>query len=234
MCDVCMVCDDENEKKELLKKYFFTNMVTYELMDKIGITINEYNELIKEVKKELGLPANYRRTPKRYGKYHKGCYMIVKNDTDIVGYYPTYRIADINNVNDDKIVPATDEELLKILSVDYDKNLMFDDLRVKYQLPYPKLLSLIKQFKKENGLSLNQNRTRNKYHHIYRYPPTNKLTIKKYLDGKLVSFGYYDDYDVAVKVRDYLEKINWKRSVWMANRVNVLNQILEDGDLIYE
>lgn len=219
MCGVVLL--SKEEKKEEIKKYFFTNMISTEIMDKIGISYNEYNNLLKDVKKELDLPECYRRNPRKYGQYHKGCYMILDKNNNLVDYYPTREIAIENKADDCYVLKADDIELLNLLEDDFDKDISFDELMVKYKLPYHKILELIKKMKNRKGLASNQNRVTNKYHHIYKYPP-DRLVIKKYMDGKLMTFGYYDNYDDAVKMRNYLEGINWNHSVWLANRNNVI------------
>ena len=220
---MCIMSElSKDEKKEYIKKYFFSDKLSHELIEDLKLNYNEYNLLIREVKKELGLASSYRRNPKTFGKYHKGAYMVVK-DGMILGFYPTMEIAIENGDDDCDVVIASDDELLNIIEKDFDNNMSLDKLMIKYNLPYSKVLDLIKKMKNRKGMSSNQNRTNNKYHHIYRYPPNGKLTIKKFVDGKLISFGYYDNYDDALLMRDYLEKINWERNVWLANRKKILN-----------
>lgn len=217
-----MLLASKEEKKEKIKKYFFTNMISTEIMAKVGLTYNEYNTLLKDVKKDLNLPDCYRRNPRKYGKYHKGCYMVLDTENNLVDYFPTEEIAIRNKDDGSLVLKADDEELLNLLENDFDKNISFEELMVKYKLPYHKALDLIKKMKNRKGISTNQNRVTNKYHHIYKYPPNNRLVIKKYIDGKMMNFGYYDDYDDALKMRDYLEEINWNHNIWLANRNNVL------------
>lgn len=211
-----------------IKNYFFTNMTGTDIMNELGISYNEYSVLIKEAKKELGLPSSYRRTPSKYGRYHEGAYMVYnKLSNEIMGYYPTEEIAMDNNFyNDCVVVEANDDKLLEIIEKDFDGDLTFDDLLIKYKLPYHKLLGLMRILKKRFGLPDKQNRSANKYHHIYKYPPTGKVTIKKLIDGKMKSYGYYDNYDDALKVRKYLESIDWNYDFWFENKDEIIGELL--------
>ena len=59
---------DQN-KLEQLKKLFYSNYTSIDLQRKLNLSNNEYQKLLVEAKKELGLPSNYKRKPHRYGKY---------------------------------------------------------------------------------------------------------------------------------------------------------------------
>ena len=66
----------KEEKRDELKKLFYSNLTSIELQKKLDLTHDDYSKLLSEVKKDLGLPSNYRRTPHRYGKYVKDSYFI--------------------------------------------------------------------------------------------------------------------------------------------------------------
>ena len=48
--------------------------------------------------------------------------------------------------------------------------------------------------------------------------------IRKSLNGKFKAFGYYADVDVAVKVRDYLESIQWNIAKWQNEKDRVVEE----------
>ena len=53
----------ENEKVEELKKLFYTELSSYEIQELLQITPTEYNKLLIQTKKSLGLKSSYRRIP---------------------------------------------------------------------------------------------------------------------------------------------------------------------------
>ena len=120
-----------------------------EIQTKLNINNEEYKTLLLEVKKELGLPSSYRRTPHRYGKYVKNSYFIKKyngsDDFEIITYAPTLEDAeDKLQLFDDgisvyKIEQATDEHMKELIKEDYfTKKLHWNDILKKYQIPYHK------------------------------------------------------------------------------------------------
>ena len=224
------------EKRDELKKLFYSNLTSIELQKKLNITNDEYKTLLQEVKKELGLPSNYHRTPHRYGKYVKDSYFIKKytdDDFEIITYAPTYDDAEIKlRLLDDGISifgidQATDEHMKQLIENDYYNNKMvWSDILKKYQIPYHKFYELLNQLKEEHGLK--DSRTTKDTRYIYKYKPTGKYLIRKNVHGKPRGFGYYKTIDIAVHVRDYLEDISWNVSKWQNEREKVVEEI-ENG-----
>ena len=220
-------------KKDELKKLFYSNLTSIELQRRLDITNEEYKKLLHEVKNELGLPSNYRRTPHRYGKYVKNSYYIKKYETDgnfeIVSYAPTYddaenklRILD-DGISVYEIEQATDEHMKQLIENDYyKKKMIWSDILKKYQIPYHKFYDLLNQSKKEKGLE--DTRTAKDTRYIYKYNRTGRYLIRKNIEGKPCGFGYYKNIDVAVRVRDYLEDISWNVTKWKNNREKVVEE----------
>ena len=220
---------DKKQKKKEFKKLFYSTLNESEIKDVLGINYREYKELLLEVKTELGLPSSYRRQPKRYWKYSEESYYILKrmtDDVEIISYCPTKEIAEIKLRNLDKdedadyeIGQATDENLLKLVREEYcDRHNNWEGIMQKLKLPYHKFYYLLNLLKKQLGKQGNSVQDKR---FIYKYAPTQKFVIKKYINGKYVIFGYYDDLDMAVKIRDYLESINWDVKVWNNNNYGV-------------
>ena len=121
---------------------------------------------------------------------------------------------------------ATDDNLVKLIKEEYwDKKSNWEKIIQKCKLPYHKFYYLLNLIKDENGKLDNAVRDKR---FIYKYTPTQKFVIKKYINGKYVSFGYYDDEETAVKVRDYLEKINWDINVWEYNKNSVVGELANE------
>ena len=217
--------------KEQLKKLFYTNNSSQEIRDILGIDLITYNILIKEVKEEFGLPEEYRRTPHLYGKYTKNSFFILeekKDDFEIIGYYPTLKSANSfkNELtktysNNYTVYDATDENLKNLLKKDYFTDKHSNELMKKYQLPYHKFYSLLNEVKKELGVS--ENRVTNSLKYIYKYSPT-KYVIKKTVNGKIRSYGYYNDITVAIYARNYLEKIGWDKDQWEVDKPRIIEE----------
>ena len=93
----------------------------------------------------------------------------------------------------------------------------------KYKLPYHKFYALLNRVKEELGVS--ENRVTNSLKYIYNYNPT-KYVIKKTIDGKLNSYGYYDDINVAIYARDYLETIGWDKSKWEVEKERIIEEAI--------
>lgn len=219
--------------KNELKKLFYSNLTSLEIQLKLNIDNAEYKTLLQEVKEELGLPSNYRRTPHRYGKYVKNSYFIKKyvgsDDFEIITYAPTYEDAETKlRLFDDgisvyTIEQATDEHMKKLIQYDYfTKKLRWNDIIKKYQIPYHKFYDLLNQIKQEMGL-INA-RTVNPKRYIYKYNRNGKYFIRKNIKGKRQGFGYYDDLDVAVKVRDKLEEMSWNLTRWQNERDIIIEE----------
>jgi len=223
----------KENKKDELKRLFYSNLTSIELQRRLDITNEEYQKLLHDVKEELGLPSNYRRTPHRYGKYVKDSYFIKKynnhGEFEIISYAPT--LPDAENklqILDDgisvfEIEQATDEHMKKLITKDYyENNMIWSDILRKYQIPYHKFYDLLNEYKKENGLE--DTRTAKDTRYIYKYKRTGRYLIRKNIKGKPKGFGYYKDIDVAVKVRDYLEDISWNLNKWKNNREKVVEE----------
>jgi len=227
-----------NSKKEEFKKLFYSNLTEFEIKQKLNLNYKEYRGLLNDVKKELGLPLSYRRTPKNYGSYTKDSYYILKRKNDefeIISYCPTKQSAEhkLNkemNLNDDciyEIKQANDENLMELIYEEYCiKKNNWEGIIQKCKLPYHKfyyLLSIIKQ-----NLQITHLNTYRDKRFIYKYRPTKKFVVKKYVNGKYVHFGYYDNEDTAIHVRNYLESINWNFSLWENNKSKVVGEILNE------
>lgn len=219
--------------KDELKRLFYSNLTSTEIQSKLNINNDEYKTLLQEVKEELGLPSNYRRTPHRYGKYVKNSYFIKKyigsDDFEIITYAPTLEDAeDKLRLFDDgisvyTIEQATDEHMKKLIKHDYfTRKLHWNDILKKYQIPYHKFYDLLNQIKTEMGLI--NSRTANKNRYIYKYKRNGKYFIRKNIHGKRKGFGYYNDLDVAVKVRDKLEEISWNVTRWHNEREKIIEE----------
>lgn len=217
--------------KNELKRLFYSNLTSMEIQLKLNINNEEYKTLLQEVKEELGLPSNYRRTPHRYGKYVKNSYFIKKylgsDEFEIITYAPTHEDAeDKLRLFDDgisiySIEQATDEHMKKLIQHDYfTKKLHWNDILKKYQMPYHKFYDLLNQIKSERGL-INA-RTVNENRYIYKYNRNGKYFIRKNIKGKRKGFGYYDNLDVAVKVRDKLEEMSWNLTLWQTQRDKII------------
>lgn len=220
-------------KKEDLKRLFYSNLTSIELQKRLDLSNDEYQSLLLEVKKDLGLSSNYRRTPHRYGKYVKDAYFIKKlnkgEDFEILTYAPTYEDAEEKlRLFDDGISvyiieQATDEHMMKLIQEDYyDKNMVWSDILKKYQMPYHKFYELLNLIKSEKGLK--DTRTAKDTRYIYKYNRTGRYLIRKNIQGKPKGFGYYPNLDVAVKVRDYLEKISWNNVKWQSEKEKVVER----------
>lgn len=223
---------DQN-KLEQLKKLFYSNYTSIDLQRKLNLSNNEYQKLLVEAKKELGLPSNYKRKPHRYGKYVKNSYFIKKytegDDFEIITYAPTLEDAEEKlRLFDDgisvyAIEQATDEHMKELIQKDYfENNMLWSDMLKKYQIPYMKFYSLLNEIKQKLGLE--NIRTVKNGRYVYRHKKSNSYIVKKNIDGKTENFGYYKEYDVAVHVRDYLEDISWNRTKWLSEKEKVVKE----------
>lgn len=225
-----------SSKKEDLKKLFYSNLTELEIKNILNLNYKEYRSLLLEVKQELGLPSSYKRKPKRYWKYNEESYYILKrsvDDFEILFYCPTEEIAKIKLDNMEKdedcvyiIKKATDENLINLIEDEYlNKKSNWEQIIRKCRIPYHKFYYLLNIIKNRNGKRYNAMREKR---FVYKHPPTQKFVIKKYINGKYVSFGYYDDEESAFKVRDYLEKINWDIDKWESNKYCVVGELLNE------
>ena len=225
----------KKKKKEQLKRLFYSNLTSTELQRKLNLSNKEYNELLLEVKKDLGLPSNYRRKPHRYGKYVKDSYFIkqynsLTKDYEVITYAPTLedieeklRLID-DGVSIYKIEQATDEHMKELIHEDYfNKKMLWSDILKKYQIPYIKFYDLLGEIKEEKGIH-KEVRTAKRTRYIYKYNRTGKYVIRKNVNGKNKGFGYYKSVDVAVKVRDYLESIQWNVAKWQIEKLKVVEE----------
>ena len=221
-------------KKEDFKKLFYSNLTEAEIKELLNLNYKEYRELLLEVKKELGLPSNYRRKPKRYWKYTDDSYYILKKDVEgnfeILCYCPTQEIAEVKLNNMDleenciyEVNQATDDNLIKLIYEEYYiRNNNWEGIINKCKLPYHKFYALLSIIKNELGNdSLNNPRSKR---FVYKYPPTKKFVVKKYMNGKYINFGYYDNEDTAIHVRNYLESINWNYNLWEDNKSRIVGE----------
>ena len=112
---------------------------------------------------------------------------------------------------------------MKLIQEDYyDKNMVWSDILKKYQMPYHKFYELLNLIKSEKGLK--DTRTAKDTRYIYKYNRTGRYLIRKNIQGKPKGFGYYPNLDVAVKVRDYLEKISWNNVKWQSEKEKVVER----------
>ena len=221
---------DEREIIEQLKVYYYTTLSSYEIREIVGISTQKYNKLLKTVKKELGVNENDYRTPRVHNKYHDGCYMIINTLANQVhSYYPTLNSALLKNSeinNPDFIVKkVTDDDMLEMIREEYNKECSWDELQSKFKLPYNRLYGFIHSIKEELHLT-KEYRVVNPHRYIYFYNRNGKVYIRKRLGNKNHFFGYYDNYDDAMKIRDYLESIGWDYDCWLCKRDYVKEKLL--------
>lgn len=221
-----MVDETERELVEQLKAYYYTTLSSYEIREIVGISTRTYNRLLKTVKKELGVDENSYRTPRVHNKYHNGCYMIINTlKIQVHSYHPTLQQALLKNSeinNPDYVVKkVTDEDILEMIKQEYDKDYSWDQLQSKFKLPYNRLYEFIHIIKEELN-STKDYRLANPHRYIYKY--FDKVYIRKRIGDKNHFFGYYNNYEDAMKIRDYLESIEWDYGCWLTNK----NYIKED------
>lgn len=222
----------KRNKREEFKKLFYSNLTSIDIQRKLDLNNNEYQELLQEVKQELGLPSSYRRKPHRYGKYEKDAYFIKKYDVDdfeIVAYAPTKEDAEVKlRLFDDgislyEIDKATDEKMTELIRTDYfENNMIWSDILKKYQIPYHKFYELLGNLKESLGLP--GTRTGKTTRYVYKHKRNGKYLVKKTIHGKSFNFGYYNDLNVAVKVRDSLEDISWNVARWKNEKERIVKE----------
>lgn len=219
----------EEELIKQLKGYYYTTLSSYEIRERLGINTTTYNRLLKKVKKELGISDETYRTPRKFNKYHDGCYMIINTLNDNVqGYYPTLESALLKNSeinNPDFIVKKiTDSEMIELIKKYYDEDYSWDKLQSKFKLPYHKLYNFIHTIKEELHLT-KQYRINNPHRYIYLHK-NGRVFIRKRINGKASYFGYYKNYDEAIPIRNYLESIGWDYDLWLSNKDMVKESLL--------
>lgn len=209
-----------NLKKEF-KKLFYTTKTASEIREELGLTYSEYNKLLQECKIDLGLPTSYKRKPSSFIKYSKYNYYILEYDIitekyTINSYRPSLEcahnklkelLAEKDNAFIEYTVEkATDKNLSELIEYEYyTKKNNWEDIIMRMKLPYHKFYELLNNLKKEKG---DKNKTNRKNRFVYKYSPT-KFVVKKNIHGKIVSFGYYDSQEDAMKIRDFLEENDW-------------------------
>lgn len=214
------MCNITNLKNEF-KKLFYTTKSASEIREELGLTYTEYNKLLRECKKDLGLPTSYKRNPLSFTKYSKYNYYILEYDIlkemyKINCYRPSLECAkeklnkilmeNDNGFIDYDIEKATDENLLQLINYEfYIKKNNWEDIMIRLQLPYHKFYDLLNILKSKKG---DKNKTNRKTRFIYKYSPS-KFVVKKNIQGRIVSFGYYDSHEDAMKIRDFLEENDW-------------------------
>ena len=226
-------------KKKKLKKLFYTDLSAFEIQEKIGITNAEYTKLLIEVKEELGLPSNYKRKPSKFGKYSSDKYYIIqqtnknnKTYDEILTYAPVKSYAENylkkNKINPNKIKidPANDKNMKKLIEKAYyhDKE-KWDTIMLRLKLPYQDFYRLLNELKEEKGLT--GTRTSSNQRYIYPYTQKKLWKIRKTKNGKTKDYGDYDDLNVAIKIRDYLETINWNTIQWEQNKDKIIEEITD-------
>ena len=205
--------------KTEFKKLFYSNLTESELKKEMGLTTTEYRELYAWVKESDNLPKSYRRKPSRYSSYNQYSFYICRHDliTDeyiIIAYRLDEESAlnELSNIismdTEEYIVEqATDENLKKLIKHEYyDNHKNWESIMDCLQLPYHKFYYLLNEIKNEVNDNTNSNRV-NRF--IYRHNPSKRFIIKKIINGHPSYFGSYKNFDDAIKVRDFLESVNW-------------------------
>ena len=223
----------EEDKKTELKKLFYTDLSSYEIQELLQISQNEYNKLLARVKKELGLKTSYRRIPSKITEYGEDKYYIAhqtSNDFEVISYAPTIEYAEDtleyyknHNPNEDYFIgQATLENMLNFIEEDYfTKEKTWNSIMIKYKLGYHTFYKLLNQVKERKGMR----GTRTGKNTRYIYPFSNYWKIRKTVDGKQLDYGIYKDLDTALKIRDYLENIDWNYTQWTNNKKQIVNEV---------
>lgn len=227
----------EEDKKNELKKLFYSNLSSYEIQSRLSISQNEYNKLLSLVKQELGLPTNYKRIPSRMNEYSDGKYAIFykhpqEDDWKIVSYSQTEEYAEnlieyykeANHVDGDYwIEQATEEHMLDLIENDYFNNeQIWNNIMIKYKLSYHSFYKLLNKVKERKGL----NGVRTGSNMRYIYFSHNNWVIRKSVDGVQKDYGIFKDLDTAIRIRDYLESINWNYETWKKNKDGLVEAII--------
>ena len=218
------------DKLNEFKKLFFTNKTRSEIKRILCLTQKEYQILFNQTKKEFELPKNYRRQPQRYGLYIQDSYYLYEtkeedDDVEIKTYIPSFPAAKYvaENTYQNKVLieKATEDNIKKLIYDEFfiKKNnweMIMMKLKLTYQVFY-KLLNDVKQ-----STSVDFNKTNRDDRYIYKY---NEKTyyIRKFVNGKYKNFGYYHDKEIAIKIRNYLENINWNIELFNQTKEDIIN-----------
>ena len=223
----------ENEKVEELKKLFYTELSSYEIQELLQITPTEYNKLLIQTKKSLGLKSSYRRIPSKLLEYKENKYYIAHktdDDFEIISYTPTMMIAEetlnyykeTNPLETYYIKQATKEHMLDLIEDAYfNKEQTWSTIMIKLKLSYSTFYELLNLVKKKKGTL--GTRTGKRLRYIY--PASNVWKIMKNVDGEQLNFGYYTNIEDAIRIRDYLEKINWNYTVWNNHKIEIVEEL---------
>ena len=214
-----MLPQEAEEKKEKLEQLFFTPLNAFEIKNILGLTNTEYNKLLTIVKNDLGLPSSYKRNPRKFNKYSKNSYYIGKiinseNEIEIICYSPTKsgaeeKLNELKHTGDEFIIgKASDENMKKLISRDYyEKHQKWDKIMNKYKLPYHSFYKLLNEIKLERNNI--HTRTTKTMRYIYQYNNKPLWEIRKSFNGKQKSYGVFNELDLAIIIRNYLESIDW-------------------------
>lgn len=207
------------EKKEKLKKLFYTQLSAFEIKQILEISNSEYILLLSIVKQELGLPTSFKRNPRSFNKYSKNSYYIARktenDEIEILSYAPSLDYAEeqlkeiqANEKQECIIGQASDEHMKELISNDYyEKHQKWDVIMDKYKLPYHVFYKLLKEVKLEKNKF--RSRTSDEMRYIYQYNNKALWEIRKTLNSKPKSYGVFNDLNLAINIRDYLESVNW-------------------------
>lgn len=150
--------------------------------------------------------------------------MINNTDFQILNYYPRQILAEkeMEDITEDSnyiycIEKATDDNLIGLIEFGYfTLCLNWESLLAKTKLPYSKFYSLLNIVKEQNKCNINRD---DRY--IYKLG-TGEYRVSRTVNGKQLTFGVYEDKEFAVRVRDYLESIDWDKDLWNECRVRFL------------
>lgn len=218
--------------KDEFKKLFWSTLSQEEIKNEIGLTHGEYQDLLREVKVEFGLPTSFRRNPTRWNKYNKDFYYIIyyfEDDFKIIKYIPTlesakYELSFLLRDNSEylggeyKIEKASDDNIKRLIYKEYFVNgNNWEKCIDKLKIPYHKFYDLLKELKmeyKKSDSNINKLISKDKSLFLVTRKVNNKDTV----------FGKYDSLEVAVCIRDYLESINWDKKLFEMNEDKILKE----------
>ena len=218
-------------KKEELKKLFYTELTATQIKKELQITNNQYTKLLIEVKKDLGLPSDYRRLPKNFKLYGIDKYYIAEKTDDsfeIVEYSPTIemvnqKLIEYENTNKDInyiVGQATKEEMLANIEDDYFNNeLKWDMIMLKYKIPYHDFYELLNEVKCKRKVTGCRTASRLRY-----IVPMSRgvWLIRKTINGVKYDYGSFRNLELTIRLRDYLESIDWDMDTWNQNKEELI------------
>lgn len=206
------------------RKLFYSNLTESEIKAELGLTTMEYRDLYKWVKETDDLPKGYRRRPSRYSSYNQYSYYICKYDKimdeyTILSYCRSQEDAEkelreivFNEDYEYFIEQATDKNLKRLIEHEYYvNNHNWEYMMLAFKLPYHKFYGLLNSLKVEYNDNTNTNRA-NRF--IYNHKPSKSFVIKKIVHGHPCYYGSYKDLNEAIRVRDYLETVNWDNDAY--------------------